>query len=196
MTNTSVLIVGVGGQGTLLASRVLGKAALLSGLDVKISEVHGMSQRGGSVVTYVKYGERIQSPLIDRGCADVVLAFEWLEAYRALPYLKAECGRMIANTQTILPMSVINGDVPYPENLIEKMGLGDRLDAIDALEKAKACGSVKTVNSVMLGRFARYSDIPFEIWIRSIEETVPAKFVLMNKNAFIAGFSKEQEETL
>ena len=128
----NIMIVGVGGQGTLLASRILGNVAIKAGFDVKVSEVHGMSQRGGSVVTYVKYGEKVHSPIIDKGDADLILAFEELEAYRALPYLKKD-GKMITNTQRINPMPVITGAMEYPQDIIQKLSNKIQLVAVDAL---------------------------------------------------------------
>lgn len=187
MKQTSVLIVGVGGQGTLLASRVLGRAALMCGNDVKISEVHGMSQRGGSVITYVKYGSKVYSPLIDPGCADYILAFELLEAYRALPYLNASAGRIIASSQRIDPMSVITGSASYPDDIVQKIG-PSRITLLNALDLAKKAGSVKSVNSVLLGAFAKHSEIPFEIWTEALSQTVPQKTKDVNLSAFMAGF--------
>ena len=149
----NIMIVGVGGQGTLLASRILGNTVINEGYDVKVSEVHGMSQRGGSVVTYVKYGEKIYSPIVDRGEADIILAFEMLEAYRALPYLK-KGGKMIVNDQAIDPMPVIIGAMEYPENIKDK--LADKIDLlpVDALKLAKEAGNAKAVNVVLIGVMA------------------------------------------
>ena len=184
---TNIMIVGVGGQGTLLASRILGNAVIRMGYDVKVSEVHGMSQRGGSVVTYVKYGEKVHSPIIDNGEADIVLAFELLEAYRALPALKTG-GRLIVNDQRINPMPVITGAAKYPENIIEK--LSDKVDttAVDALALANEAGSFKAVNVVLIGVMAKSTNIPYEIWIDTIRDTVPAKFLDVNLKAFELGY--------
>ena len=187
----SVIIVGVGGQGTLLASRVLGSAMLRRGVDVKVSEVHGMSQRGGSVVTYVRYGEtagsQVYSPIIEPGEADVVLAFEALEAARFLPYLK-EGGTVIVNSQQIDPMPVITGAAQYPENLVEKMkAAGAKVDALDCLKLAEEAGSPKAVNIVLMGRLSHYFDLPEEAWQKSLEAMVPAKFLELNKKAFELG---------
>ena len=158
----SVMIVGVGGQGTLLASRMLGRVMLDAGYDVKVSEVHGMSQRGGSVVTYVRWGERVESPVINEGEADILLAFEQLEAARFLPYLK-EGGMVLTNTQQIDPMPVITGAAAYPDGLIEKMqAAGIDVDAIDALSLAEAAGSAKAVNIVLMGRLSRWFDFSQE----------------------------------
>lgn len=184
----SIMIVGVGGQGTLLASRILGNCVIGEGYDVKVSEVHGMSQRGGSVVTYVKYGDKVYSPCIDKGCADIVLAFETLEAARALPYLK-NGGKIIANTQEINPMPVIIGAAKYPENLKEKISQKAELIALDALSLAKEAGSIKAVNVVLIGVLAKISEIPYDKWIKSIHETVPPKFLEINLKAFDLGYN-------
>lgn len=188
MNKTNILIVGVGGQGTLLASVLLGNLALSKGYDVKLSEVHGMSQRGGSVVTHVKISEEtVNSPLIEEGDADVIIAFEELEAYRWLPYLK-KGGTMYVNTQQILPMPVIIGQAEYPQNIQEVLAAkADRVKAFDALEIAEKCGSSKAVNVVLLG--AASNDLPFdeESWIKVIEENVKPKFVELNKKAFGLG---------
>lgn len=154
------MIVGVGGQGSLLASKLLGYLLLNEGYDVKVSEVHGMSQRGGSVVTYVRFGEKVYSPVIDRGEADFIVSFEKLEAARYMEYLKKD-GRIVVNTQEIDPMPVITGAAAYPENLIEKMeAKGIAVDAMDCLSLAEQAGSAKAVNLVLMGRLSRYFDIP------------------------------------
>ncbi len=184
----SIMIVGVGGQGTLLASRILGNTVIREGYDVKVSEVHGMSQRGGSVVTYVKYGEKVYSPCIDKGEADTVLAFELLEAARALPFLKKD-GILITNTQTMNPMPVITGAAKYPEKLDEKLDEKANLIKVDALSLAREAGSIKAVNVVLIGVFAKHSDIPYEKWIESVKETVPAKFLEVNLKAFELGYN-------
>ena len=184
----SVLIVGVGGQGTLLASRLLGSAMMDLGYDVKVSEVHGMSQRGGSVETYVRYGEKVYSPVIDPGEADIVLAFEQLEAARFLPFLK-KGGVVVTNTQKIDPMPVITGAAQYPQGLLEAIeGQGARLLALDALSLAEQAGSVKAVNVVLIGAMAKSLGTEKEIWLKTIEKTVPPKFVEMNKKAFTLGY--------
>ncbi|WHH59501.1 indolepyruvate oxidoreductase subunit beta [Petroclostridium sp. X23] len=189
MANRSIMIVGVGGQGTLLASRILGNAAIELGYDVKVSEVHGMAQRGGSVVTYVKYGEKVYSPIISEGEADIILAFEELEAYRWLPYLKKD-GKMIINTQNIDPMPVIIGSAQYPENIIEKVkNLSGNVTTVDALSLALKAGNMKAVNVVLIGLMAKYTSIDKEIWLKAIEQTVPAKFLEANKTAFELGYN-------
>lgn len=184
----NIMIVGVGGQGTLLASRILGKVAIKEGYDVKVSEVHGMSQRGGSVVTYVKFGKRVYSPIIDKGEADLILAFEILEAYRALPFLK-KGGKMIANVQQMNPMPVIIGAMAYPENIEEKLSEKIDLQAIDALSAAMNAGNVKAVNVVLIGVLAKSTNIAKEVWIDAIKETVPEKFLDVNLKAFEIGYA-------
>ena len=182
------MIVGVGGQGTLLASRIIGNAVIRMGYDVKVSEVHGMSQRGGSVVTYIKYGDKVYSPIIDNGEADIVLAFELLEAYRALPALK-KGGRLIVNDQRINPMPVITGAAQYPENISEKLSSKVDTTAVDALALATEAGSFKTVNVVLIGIMAKSTNIPYEVWIDTIRDTVPQKFLDINIKAFELGYN-------
>lgn len=191
MKSLNVMIVGVGGQGTLLASRVLGAAMQAAGQDVKVSEVHGMSQRGGSVVTYVRAGEKVYSPIINQGEADLILAFEQLEAARWLPYLKKE-GMLIVNTQKMDPMPVVTGAAQYPEGVLEAIQkAGARLQAVDALKLAMEAGSVKAVNIVLIGVMARQTDIPKEVWQDAVRSTVPERFVELNLKAFEAGYTAE-----
>ena len=184
---TNIMIVGVGGQGALLASKTLGQVLLDAGYDVKVSEVHGMSQRGGSVVTYVRYGKKVYSPIIDKGQADYIVSFELLEAARYTEYLK-EGGRIVVNTQQIEPMPVITGAVKYPENLVEKMTeAGFKVDAMDCLSLAKEAGSTKSVNIVLMGRLSKYMDFQEEAWLKAIEKLVKPQFLEMNKKAFSLG---------
>lgn len=184
----NVMIVGVGGQGTLLASRILGSVVIGEGYDVKVSEVHGMSQRGGSVVTYVKYGENVYSPIIDKGEADLILAFELLEAYRALPYLK-KGGRLIVNDQRISPMPVITGAAKYPEDIAGKLASKADTVVLDALSLAKEAGNTKAVNVVLIGVMAKNTDIPYEKWVDAVRENVPPKFLDANLKAFDLGYN-------
>ncbi len=184
----SVMIVGVGGQGTLLTSRLLGNVMLSQGYDVKVSEVHGMSQRGGSVVTYVRYGQEIASPIITQGQADMILAFEQLEAARWLPYLK-EGGDLIVNTQQIDPMPVVTGVAEYPTDVMEQLEKQPiRLTALDALSLAEQAGSVKAVNVVLVGVMAKRTDMPKEVWLEAVKQTVPPKFLDLNLKAFELGY--------
>ncbi|MEE8886514.1 MAG: indolepyruvate oxidoreductase subunit beta [Eubacteriales bacterium] len=183
----SIMIVGVGGQGTLLASKMLGQVLLSAGYDVKVSEVHGMSQRGGSVVTYVRYGSKVYSPIIDKGEADAVVSFEVLEAARYLEWLKDD-GTIVTNTQQIDPMPVITGAAQYPENLVEKMkATGAKVDALDCLSLAEQAGSPKAVNMVLMGRLSKYFDFSDDEWLKAMEVVVPPKFLEMNKVAFRLG---------
>ena len=187
MTTKNIMIVGVGGQGSLLASRILGAAATAGGYEVKISEVHGMSQRGGSVVTYVRYGEKVSSPVICQGEADVILSFELLEAARWLPFLKPG-GTLITSTQEINPMPVITGAAAYPEGLIEKIrDKGVEVLPLDALSLAAEAGSPKAINVVLIGLLSRQLEFAPEVWERALEECVPPKFLEINRKAFALG---------
>lgn len=187
METRNMMIVGVGGQGTLLASKLLGRLLLGKGFDVKVSEVHGMSQRGGSVVTYVRWGERVCSPVIDKGQADVILAFELLEAARWTAYLKPG-GKIITNVQRINPMPVITGAAAYPENLVEKMrSAGLDVDAVDALGLAEEAGSSRAVNVVLMGRLSRWFDFTEAEWQEAIAQSVPPRFLEVNRKAFLLG---------
>lgn len=184
----SVMIAGVGGQGTLLASRILGSAMLRKGCDVKVGEVHGMSQRGGSVVTYVRYGEQVFSPVIEKGQADVLLAFEQLEAARALPYVKPG-GLVVANTQRIDPMPVVTGQAEYPQGLLEAIGAaGVELVPVDALGLAEQAGSQKAVNVVLIGAMARRLEPDEALWLGALRECVPERFSALNEKAFRLGW--------
>lgn len=183
----SIMIVGVGGQGTLLASRVIGDVGIKKNYDVKVSEVHGMSQRGGSVVTYVKLGDKVYSPIIEKGEADIILAFEQLEALRWIEYLK-EGGKLITNDQKINPMPVIMGKAKYPEGIIDKLKNNYETISVDALSIAKQSGNIKAVNTVLLGIAAKLTGIEKEIWLEAITETVPAKFLDVNLKAFEEGY--------
>ena len=190
METKNIMIVGVGGQGSLQASKLLGHLLMEQGYDVKVSEVHGMSQRGGSVVTYVRYGDKVASPIIDKGEADFIVSFELLEAARWTEYLKAD-GKIVTNTQQINPMPVITGAAAYPENLVEKMQkAGLDVDAFDALKLAEEAGSSKAVNIVLMGRLSRYfPDIPESEWHDAIAASVPPKFLELNQKAFNLGRS-------
>ncbi len=189
METRSIMIVGVGGQGSLLASRLLGNVLLAQGCDVKVSEVHGMSQRGGSVVTYVRYGDKVYSPVIEKGEADAVISFELLEAARCLPYLKRE-GKLITSTQQIDPMPVITGAAEYPADLAAKLKekCADVV-AVDALALAEQAGSAKASNVVLMGVFAARAGFPAELWQKAIEQCVPERFLELNKKAFELGLS-------
>ena len=187
METKNIMIVGVGGQGSLLASKLLGRILLDQGYDVKVSEVHGMSQRGGSVVTYVRYGDRVYSPIVDKGEADFIVSFELLEAARYVNFLKPG-GRVVVSAQQIDPMPVITGAAESPADLDKKMAdLDIRVDVMDALSLAEQAGSSKAVNLVLLGRLSRYFDFPEEAWQKAIDACVPEKFLELNRRAFALG---------
>ena len=189
MKTTSIMIVGVGGQGSLLASRLLGTVLTDEGYDVKVSEVHGMSQRGGSVVTYVRYGDKVYSPIVTDGECDFIISFEKLEAVRYAGCLRMGV-KIIVNTQEIDPMPVITGAAEYPGNVLEELkARGFDVDDFDALAPAMEAGSAKAVNIVLMGRLARYFPFREETWIRAIGETVAPKFVEMNQRAFRLGYA-------
>ena len=197
MTNvTNILLVGVGGQGTVLASKVLGQVALSLGQEVKVAEIHGMSQRGGSVVTQVRYGEKVYAPTIPQGQADVILAFEKMEALRWLPYLK-KGGRVIVNDQEIDPMPVIVGSVPYPEKVIEQLTAHGQVTVVPALQLAEEAGNSKATNVVLLGVLAQSLGIEPEVWRQVLAESVPPKTLAVNQKAFELGLEyKSQEATV
>ena len=181
------MIVGVGGQGSLLASRIIGNAVLLSGYDVKVSEVHGMSQRGGSVVTYVRYGESVSSPVICEGEADVILSFELLEAARHLPYLK-KGGVIVTSSPMINPMPVITGAAEYPANLVEKIKAeGVRIITADALALAREAGNEKAANVVLIGVMAHHLGLDMDVIEKALRMSVPEKFLELNLLAFELG---------
>lgn len=187
----NLLLVGVGGQGTILASKVLTDVALESGLDVKMSEIHGMAQRGGSVVTHVKLGEKIYSPLIEKGEADVILAFEQLEALRWLEFLKPG-GQMIINTQIIEPVPVILGKAKYPEGIVGAItAKAGNVKALDALEIGAQCGNSKTSNVVMMGLLAKKLGFSKDLWLKALKNRVPSPLVDVNLEAFEAGYAQE-----
>ena len=183
----NIMIVGVGGQGSLLASKLLGHLLCNQGYDVKVSEVHGMSQRGGSVVTYVRYGDRVDSPIIDKGEADYIVSFEKLEAARWASCLR-EGGRIIVNNRETDPMPVITGAAQYPHDAQDQLEhLGVKVDCIDALTPALEAGSAKATNIVLMGRLSRCLSIEKEKWIEALRQTVAPKFVEMNIKAFELG---------
>lgn len=188
MQTKNIMIVGVGGQGTLLTSRILGGITIHAGYDVKLSEVHGMAQRGGSVVTFVRYGDKVNEPIVEEGQADVLIAFEKLEAMRYAHFLKKD-GVLIVNDQRIDPMPVVIGAVKYPDNIIEELEKKYKVLKIDALSEAKALGNPKTFNIIVLGLAARHMDFSKEDWLTVIEKTVPAKTIEINKKAFELGFA-------
>ena len=184
----NILIVGVGGQGTLLASKLMGRVFVEEGFDVKVSEVHGMSQRGGDVITHVRVGEKVLSPLVTEGEADAILSFELMEAARALPFLR-EGGRIVVNSQKIEPVTVKIGAAQYPEGLEELLRAhGDVLE-LDARAAAMACEAPKSVNIVLLGAYAAEEEFAQEAWLKAVEACVPPKTVEANRRAFLAGWA-------
>ena len=189
----NILIVGVGGQGSLLASRILGTLYRNQGLEVKVSEVHGMSQRGGSVITYVRAGEAIASPIIPVGEADLIIAFEQLEALRWVHYLKPG-GAVVYSTQEIMPMPVITGAVKYPDGIAEKIEkTGAKRVAVDALSIANAAGNSKAANVVLMGAASAIIGFSEEAWQQALVETVPPKFLELNRKAFEMGMRAQAE---
>lgn len=187
METKSIMIVGVGGQGSLLASRIIGNVLLSQGYDVKVSEVHGMSQRGGSVVTYVKYGDKVYSPVVEKGEADIIISFEQLEAARYVQYLK-KGGHIVTSTQQIDPMPVITGAAVYPEDIIGKLAkAGIDVTAVDALALAEQAGTSKASNVVLMGVVSKKMNFDESVWQSALEQCVPAKFLELNKKAFELG---------
>jgi len=183
---TSIIICGVGGQGILLSSDILCTTAFLSGYDVKKSEVHGMAQRGGSVITHARYGKKVYSPLVEEGTADFILAFEKLEALRYAYFLK-EKGRVIVNDLELPPMSVLAGEKTYPGDIIDTLKKIALVDIIPAQEIALKLGNVRVANVVLLGSLARYLQFPKEVWIEAIKENVKPQYHNLNIMAFERG---------
>ncbi len=188
-TTKNIMIVGVGGQGTLLTSRILGGLMESAGFDVKISEVHGMAQRGGSVVTFVRYGESVAEPIVEEGQADILIAFERLEALRYAHFVKPD-GVFIINDQRIDPMPVVTGNAEYPENIIEELKKEHTVYSIDAMNEAKKLGNQRVFNNIVLGLAARNMDFSKEQWLEVIASKVPQKTVEINKKAFLAGYGE------
>ncbi len=188
MLTKNIMIVGVGGQGTLLTSRILGGITMQAGYDVKLSEVHGMAQRGGSVVTYVRYGDKVAEPIVEPGQADVLIAFERLEALRYAHYLK-EDGVLIVNDQRIDPMPVVIGAAEYPENIVEELEKRYKVIKVDAILEAQKLGNTRTFNVIILGIAAQHMNFTKEEWLKVIENTVPPKTIDINKKAFEAGYN-------
>ena len=183
----NIMIVGVGGQGTLLTSRILGGITVAAGYDVKLSEVHGMAQRGGSVVTFVRYGEQVAEPIVEEGQADVLIAFEKLEALRYAHFLKKD-GVIVVNDQRIDPITVVTGMAQYPENIIENLEKEHTILKVKAMEEAIKLGNSKVFNIIVLGVAAKHMDFSKEAWLDVIEKTVPPKTVELNKKAFLLGY--------
>ena len=187
MDSKNIMIVGVGGQGTLLTSRILGKLAVGAGYDVKLSEVHGMAQRGGSVVTFVRSGEQVAEPIVEEGQADVLIAFEKLEALRYLHFLK-KGGVVVVNDWRIDPITVVTGAASYPDGILERLKKERRTIVVEAMNEAKRLGTSKVFNVIVLGAAARHMTFSKEQWVSVIEETVPPKTIEINRAAFEAGY--------
>ncbi|MGQ9464927.1 MAG: indolepyruvate oxidoreductase subunit beta [bacterium] len=189
---TDIIICGVGGQGILLASDILCTAAFLDGFDVKKSEIHGMAQRGGSVVTHVRFGPKVYSPLVEEGRADFILAFEKLEALRYSYFLKKR-GVVLVNDFELPPMSVLTGEKKYPENVIDVLKQNSDVFLLPAQKIALTLGNVRAVNVVLLGSLARFLSFPKEIWFNAIKENVRPQYVDLNIRAFEAGIHVNSE---
>lgn len=187
MATKNIMIVGVGGQGTLLTSRILGGLAIAGGYDVKLSEVHGMAQRGGSVVTFVRYGDAVAEPIVEEGQADIIIAFERLEAMRYAHFLKTD-GVLIANDWRIDPMPVVIGAAEYPEHILEELAKEHKICTVNATEESKKLGNPKVFNLIVLGMAAQYMDFTKDQWYEVIEQTVPTKTIDINKQAFDVGY--------
>lgn len=188
METKNIMIVGVGGQGTLLTSRILGGIALHAKYDVKLSEVHGMAQRGGSVVTYVRYGDKVAEPIVEEGQADVLIAFERLEAKRYAHFLKKD-GVIVVNDQRMDPITVVTGAAEYPEGIIEELSEKYKVYSVDAMAEAKKLGNAKIFNIIVLGVAAQHMNYTKEDWLEVIEKTVPPKTIEINKKAFEVGYN-------
>ncbi len=187
MEKLNIMVVGVGGQGTLLTSRIIGKTALSVGYDVKLSEVHGMAQRGGSVVTFVRFGNNVKEPVVEEGDVDILIFFERLEALRYAHYLK-KSGKIIINDHRIDPMTVVVGSAIYPEGIIESLKKEHDVSVVDGLKIAKALGNSKVLNSVVLGLSAKFIGFTKEQWLDTVRKTVPQKTIEINEKAFLAGY--------
>ncbi|HEX3016219.1 MAG TPA: indolepyruvate oxidoreductase subunit beta [Desulfobacteria bacterium] len=186
---TSILLVGVGGQGTILAAKILSQVAMQQKLDVKMSEVHGMSQRGGSVITYVKFGPQVFSPLIEPGEADYIVSFEKLESLRWAHYLKPG-GTLVVNEQEIYPLPVLTGAANYPDHIFDRLAAKNiKVVKCNAARLAEQCGNIKAANVVLMGVLAHESAISKQAWLEAIEQKVPARFLALNKAAFEVGYS-------
>ncbi len=184
----NIMIVGVGGQGTLLTSRILGGITLDAGYDVKLSEVHGMAQRGGSVVTYVRYGSNVAEPIVEEGQADVLIAFERLEALRYAHFLK-KGGVLIVNDQRIDPITVVTGAAQYPADILDTLRAKYKVISADASAEALKLGNSRVFNTIIIGMAAAHMDFEKEAWLKVIEKTVPPKTVAINLAAFEVGYN-------
>lgn len=187
MNKGNILFCGVGGQGIILAGEITAMALIKAGFDVKKSEVHGMAQRGGAVVANMRFGEKVFSPLVEPGSADIEVAFELLESLRYLPYLYRD-SKVIVNTQKILPLSVATGLEEYPSNIIDE--LRERVSyvyPIDAFDLARSVGEVRAANMVLVGALSRFLPVSRENFLMVIEQRVPKRFIEANIKAFLKG---------
>lgn len=189
MKGMNIMVVGVGGQGTLLTSRIIGKTALSAGYDVKLSEVHGMAQRGGSVVTFIRFGKEVAEPVVEAGDADILISFERLEALRYAHYLKKD-GMIVVNDSRIDPMTVVTGTEKYPENIIERLKQKHNVHVIDGNSIAAELGNSRVLNSAVLGAAAKFIGFSREEWVKTVESTVPPKTAETNIKAFNKGFGE------
>ena len=185
----NIMLTGVGGQGTVLAAKVLAQAALEKGWHVRTAETIGMAQRGGSVVTFIRFDKKVYEPIVEAGQVDVLISFERLEALRYAHFLKKD-GVLIVNDSRIDPMTVVIGSQTYPENIIEKLSLLHKVYSIDGLNIAKELGNPKVLNSAVLGASAKHIGFSKEQWLESLSATVPAKTVEINKRAFLEGYGE------
>lgn len=184
----SILLVGVGGQGTILASKILTTGLMEAGYDVKMSEIHGMSQRGGSVSSQVRYGEKVMSPVIEKGKADIIVSFEKMEALRALDYLKPD-GVLVVNNEEIPSMSVITGEEEYPEDVLEEIQKHVKAKVIDATRLARELGNEKAANMILLGTIIRAMGLEHIHWEQILEANIKPQFLELNKKALKKGIS-------
>ena len=185
----SIILVGVGGQGTITTSSILSKGLIEKGYDVKMSEIHGMSQRGGTVVTQVKYGDKVYSPIIGYGEADLIVSFEKLEGIRMLPYLK-EGGAIVTDIREIFPMPVLTGTAEYPENAVDELKKSvPNVTVVEAAKAAEQLGNVKAQNIVLLGALVKQMDLNDIDWKKIIADSFPEKLVALNQAAFDAGYN-------
>ena len=183
----NILMAGVGGQGTLLASEILSEVLMQAGHDVKKAEVHGMAQRGGSVVSHVRFGKKVYSPIIPEGQADVLFGFELLETYRYLPLVK-KTGAVVVNNLRIAPPSVLLGKSEYPQDIARKLKARvDNVRIVDGLELAEQAGNAKAINTVLLGALSNTLNPSYEQWLTAIKSLVPERFLDVNLKAFELG---------
>ena len=185
----NIVLCGVGGQGTVLASKLIAAAAMKKGISVMSAETIGMAQRGGSVVTFVRYGEKVYEPIVEEGQADVLIAFEKLEAMRYAHFLKKD-GVMIVNDQRMDPMTVVTGVAEYPENILDTLKKDHKVVSIDAMDEAKKLGNSRVFNTIIIGVAAKNMDFDKQQWLDVIANTVPPKTVEINQKAFEVGFEK------